>query len=107
MIHLTEKAILKIKEISDSEGVGHYMIRVKILGGGCNGFTQDMQYDNQISEMDEVFEMNGVKIIVDFLSHQYLDEVVIDYLEDLMSSGFKFSGGDIKSTCGCGNSFSF
>lgn len=106
MIHLTEKAAKKIEEISNAEGIGHYTIRVRVIGGGCAGFSYDMYYDDQVGEMDESFELDGVKVIVDPLSLQYLDDVVIDYLDGPISAGFKFNNPNVKGTCGCGSSFS-
>src|ERR1700676_611121 len=71
MINLTEKAAVKIKQISDDDSLGHYVVRIKTIGGGCAGMTNDMFYDDQISETDEISELDGVKIICDFLSFQY------------------------------------
>jgi iron-sulfur cluster insertion protein len=107
MISITEKAANRVKEISDADAVGHYIIRVKCLGGGCAGFQFDLSFDDQISDMDEIFEMDGVKIICDQMSFQYLDETSIDYVEELMGSGFKFNVPRAKGSCGCGSSFDF
>jgi iron-sulfur cluster insertion protein len=72
MIQLTEKAAKQIVEISEAEGVGHFTIRAKIIGGGCAGFTHDLYFDDQVSEMDEVSEFTDfygtVKVVVDPLS---------------------------------------
>lgn len=106
MIHITETAAKKIEEISNEEGIGHYSIRVRVVGGGCAGFTNDMYFDDQVGEMDEVFELDGVKVIVDPLSFQYLDEVVIDYVDGPISAGFKFNNPNTTGSCGCGSSFS-
>src|ERR1700690_630226 len=94
MIYLTEKAAKQIKEISDSEGIGHYVVRAKVFGSGCNGYQNDLSFD-------EIFEFDGVKLIVDMMSFQYLDEICIDYVESDFGGGFKFAGGGIKSSCGC------
>lgn len=104
---LTDTALTKIKEISDSEGIGHYIVRVSIKGAGCSGYSFDMNYDADIKETDSKFEFEDVIIIVDELSSQYMDDVEVDYMESEFSGGFKFSGGAIKSSCGCGNSYSF
>ena len=106
MIHITEKAAKKIEEISNEEGIGHYSVRVRVVGGGCAGFTNDMYFDDQVGEMDETFELDGVKVIVDPLSFQYLDEVVIDYVDGPISAGFKFNNPNVTGSCGCGSSFS-
>jgi iron-sulfur cluster insertion protein len=106
MIGVSEKAIEKIKELSEAEGIGHCIIRVKVIGGGCAGFTYDMYFDDKVTPLDESFESNGVQIVTDPLSIQYLDGVEIDYVEGVISAGFKFINPNVKSTCGCGSSFS-
>jgi iron-sulfur cluster insertion protein len=106
MIAATEKAIVKIKEISDSEGIGHYNIRLKVIGGGCAGFSYDMFYEENVTPMDETSEIDGITIVVDPLSFQYLDGVEIDYVTNHLGAGFKFINPNVKSTCGCGSSFS-
>lgn len=106
MITVTEKAVDKIKEISDSEGIGHYSIRVKVVGGGCAGMTNEIFFEEKPLELDEVVEFGDVKIIVDPLSIQYLENVEIDYVEGNLGSGFKFNNPDVKSSCGCGHSYS-
>jgi iron-sulfur cluster insertion protein len=107
MIYLTEKAAKQVRTISDDEGIGYYIIRAKCLGGGCAGMTHDLSFDNQISDTDEVFELDGVKLIVDQVSMQYLENACIDYVETTFGGGFKFSSPDIKSTCGCGSSVQY
>jgi len=107
MIHVTDLALSKIKEMSESEDIRHFNIRVRVLGGGCAGFTHDMYFDDlDPNDMDEVIEFGDVKVIVDTLSMQYLDGVSIDYAQGPISSGFKFTNPNATSTCGCGNSFS-
>lgn len=111
MIQVTEKAALKIKEIADGEGIGHYNVRIRVVGGGCAGFTYDMYYEDKISEMDEVVEFTDyygtIKVVVDPLSFQYLDEVTVDYVDSQFGSGFKFLNPKTTGSCGCGSSVSF
>ena len=111
MIQVTEKAALKIKEIADSEGIGHYNVRVRVIGGGCAGFSYDMYYEEKISEMDEVVEITDyygtIKVVVDPLSFQYLDEVTVDYVDSQFAAGFKFLNPKVTGSCGCGSSVSF
>jgi len=107
MINLTEAAVKKIKELSDSDDIGHYSIRVRIIGGGCSGMTNDIYYDDQITDLDEIIEQDGVKILVDTLSMQYLEDTTIDYLEGAIMSGFKFTVPKSTGSCGCGSSISF
>lgn len=106
MIYITEKAAKQVRFISDSEGIGYYIIRVKVRGGGCSGFTRELEFDNQIGELDEVFELDDVKVICDPISFQYLDETTIDYTDGLMGQGFMFDIPKSTGSCGCGKSFS-
>lgn len=107
MIFLTEKAMVKVREISDENGIGHYSVRVRVIGGGCASFTHDICFDDQVNEIDEVFEMDNVKVICDSLSYQYLEDTVIDYIESPFEGGFKFLSDKIKSSCGCGKSVAY
>jgi iron-sulfur cluster insertion protein len=106
MITLTELAVTKIKEISEAEDIGHTTVRISVKGGGCAGFVYDMNYDEKgPTDMDNVIEQDGVKIIVDPMSFQYLDGLNIDYIDGLMNAGFKFDNPNSKGSCGCGHSF--
>lgn len=107
MIKLSQLAILKIKEISDAEGIGNYSIRLKIIGGGCAGYQNDLYFDNIINDSDEVFNQEDIQIIIDELSLQYLSGTEIDYIDDIINSGFSFKNENITNQCGCGKSFSF
>lgn len=107
MITLTELAIKKIKEISDDEDIGHYNLRVKVLGGGCAGFRYDIYFEEkEPTDFDEIFEQKNVTIICDPLSYQYIDGTEIDFKDGLMDSGFAFKNPKMTRSCGCGNSFS-
>ena len=105
MITITEKAVAKVKEISEAEGIGHTIIRVGVKGGGCAGFVTDIFFDDQIKDTDEIIEQDGVKIIVDMISMQYLENTEIDYADGLMGGGFVFKNPNSKGSCGCGKSF--
>lgn len=107
MITITDKAIIKIKEMSEDMDIGHTKIRVKVVGGGCAGFRYDMEYDDKVGELDEVVEKDGITVLVDPMSYQYLEEVTIDYATELMGEGFKFINPAVKASCGCGHSFDF
>lgn len=107
MIHITEKAANKVLELAVTEDLGGRPLRVKVIGGGCAGFSYDLFFsETDPLPMDEVFEDNGVTIMVDPLSFQYLDGVEIDYLDGPFASGFKFNNPNVTSTCGCKSSFS-
>lgn len=106
MITLTEKAAAKVKEIRETESLGEQGLRLRVIGGGCSGFQYDLYFEDEVNDMDEEYESEGVKLFVDMISHQYLEGVQIDYVEGLHGAGFKFLNPQAKSTCGCGSSFS-
>jgi iron-sulfur cluster insertion protein len=105
-VTLTARATEKIKQIRVEEKIQDgYALRLKVLGGGCSGFAYDLYFDQQ-QDIDQAFECDGVKMLCDQMSLMYLMGTEIDYLESLQGSGFKFSNPNVKSTCGCGSSFS-
>lgn len=106
MITITEKAASKVMEIAKEEDLLGQGLRLRVIGGGCAGFTYDLYFEDKPTEMDEEFEDRGVKLFVDPLSYQYLDGTEIDYVETVSGAGFKFGNPNVKSTCGCGSSFS-
>ncbi|HJX52305.1 MAG TPA: iron-sulfur cluster insertion protein ErpA [Polyangia bacterium] len=105
-VTLTARAAEKVNQIRVEEKIQDgYALRLKVLGGGCSGFAYDLYFDQQ-QDIDQAFECNGVKMLCDQMSLMYLMGTEIDYLESLQGSGFKFSNPNVKSTCGCGSSFS-
>ena len=106
MIHLTPVAASKVKEIMNMQSPVPTALRVAVVGGGCSGFQYHMAFENQTNESDEVMDFDGLKVAVDQMSSMYLDGVEIDYIETLEGAGFKFNNPNVKSTCGCGSSFS-
>ena len=106
MVHLTEVAAGKVKEIMSQQNPAPSVLRVAVVGGGCSGFSYHMAFDNTENPSDNVYEFEGVKLVVDQMSEMYLDGVQIDYIETLEGAGFKFNNPNVKSTCGCGSSFS-
>ncbi len=108
MISLTERAKEKMIKIAQEEG-NLPLVRASLRGGGCAGFSYDLHYDDEdkITDVDEVFDHGGIRIVVDQMSLQYLEGTEIDYLEDLVGGGFKFNAPNSTGTCGCGNSVSF
>ena len=106
MIQLTEKAVTKVREIREAEGLGEQGLRVRVIGGGCSGFSYDLFFEDETTDLDQTFESGGIKLFVDMMSYQYLEGVEIDYVESLHGAGFKFQNPNAKSTCGCGSSFS-
>jgi iron-sulfur cluster assembly accessory protein len=105
MLTITEKAQGKVKEILESQPEPYAGLRVQIVGGGCSGFQYQMGFEKQANTGDEIVELNGFKVFVDKGSSIYLDGTEIDFVEALTGSGFKFINPNVKSTCGCGESF--
>jgi iron-sulfur cluster assembly accessory protein len=106
MIELTDTAASKVKEIMTQQDPAPTALRVAVVGGGCSGFSYHMAFDSQENPSDNVYDFSGVKVLVDQMSEMYLDGVQIDYIESLEGAGFKFNNPNVKSTCGCGSSFS-
>jgi iron-sulfur cluster insertion protein len=106
MITITEKAAAKVREIANAESLDGQGLRLRVVGGGCAGFTYDLYFEDKVGDMDEEFESNGVKLYVDPLSYQYLEQTEIDFIEGDHGSGFKFNNPTAKGSCGCGSSFS-
>ncbi len=105
IVHLTELAAEKVKEIRAAEGIeDDKCLRVRVVGGGCAGFSYDLYFD-EANELDKSFEVHGVKLAVDEMSLMYMVGTTIDYVETLQGAGFKFDNPNVKSTCGCGSSF--
>ena len=107
MITMTERAADKVKEIAQAEDLSNQGLRLRVVGGGCAGFTYDLYFEDQTTDMDEEFESKGVKLFVDPLSFQYLTDTEIDYVEGVHGSGFKFNNPNVTGSCGCGSSVKF
>ena len=106
MLALTEKAAEKVKEIQSAESIdATYGLRLRVVGGGCSGFAYDLYFDQKL-DTDRTFDSHGVSLVVDQMSLQYLAGTTVDYVEGLQGAGFKFLNPNVKSTCGCGSSFS-
>jgi iron-sulfur cluster assembly accessory protein len=105
-IMLTPKAVTKVKEIMAQQTPVPAGLRVGVVGGGCSGFSYSMAFENSSGLMDKVFDMEGLKVFVDATSLTYLNGCIVDYLETLEGAGFKFENPNVRTTCGCGSSFS-
>jgi iron-sulfur cluster assembly protein len=106
MIQLTERAIGKVKEIMETQDPKPAGLRIAVVGGGCSGFTYSMAFENNPGLLDKVYNFDGLKVFVDQASMLYLDGAEVDYVETIEGSGFKFTNPNVRSTCGCGSSFS-
>src|ERR1700760_1003968 len=103
---LTSKAIAKVKEIMSQQDPTPAGLRIGVVGGGCSGFSYSMSFENAPGMMDKVYTFEGLKVYVDATSAMYLNGCNVDYVETLEAAGFKFENPNVKSTCGCGSSFS-
>lgn len=105
MISVTPVASTKVREIMAQQSPAPNALRVAVIGGGCSGFQYHMAFENQTNDSDNVYDFAGLRVLVDQMSEMYLDGVEIDYIETLEGAGFKFNNPNVKSTCGCGSSF--
>jgi len=106
MVELTETAVSKVREILDTQEPKPAGLRISVVGGGCSGFSYSMAFENTPGMLDKTYDFNGLRLFIDQASLLYLDGVSVDYVETLEGSGFKFNNPNVKSTCGCGSSFS-
>ncbi len=105
---MTDRAAAKVNEfVTDDPTLNGQGLRVKVVGGGCAGFSYDLHFEDQVGELDEHFESHGIQFYIDPLSLQYLENTEIDYVEDTHAAGFKFNNPNAKGSCGCGSSVSF
>ena len=105
-ITLSDNAVNKLKELIGKHGtVENTYLRVYVAGGGCSGFRYGLALDDKPHEGDQVVQANGVKVVVDPNSFEYLDGSSVDYVESVAGSGFMVSNPNNWSTCGCGQSF--
>jgi iron-sulfur cluster assembly accessory protein len=105
-ITLTAQAIAKVREIMATQDPLPAGLRIGVVGGGCSGFQYSMAFENQSGMMDKVFNFEDLNVFIDSTSLMYLDGCVVDYVETNEASGFKFDNPNVRSTCGCGSSFS-
>jgi len=105
MITITESAVAKIADILAEENNPAVKLRTFVQGGGCSGFSYGFTLDEEQNEDDFTIERNGIVVLVDSMSMQYLQGATIDYKEELMGSQFVIQNPNATTTCGCGSSF--
>lgn len=106
LLVFTDSAASKVKELIEEEGNADLKLRVFVSGGGCSGFQYGFTFDEEVNDDDTAFEKNGVTLLIDSMSYQYLVGAEIDYSEGLEGSQFVIRNPNATSTCGCGSSFS-
>lgn len=101
----SDSAASKVKELIEEEGNPDLKLRVFVTGGGCSGFQYGFTFDEEANDDDTALEKNGVMLLIDPMSYQYLVGAEIDYSEGLEGSQFVIKNPNAASTCGCGSSF--
>lgn len=105
-IIFSDSAANKVNELIADEGNDNLKLRVYVSGGGCSGFQYGFTFDEEVNEDDTCVEKNGVTVLIDSMSIQYLSGAEIDYKEDVSGSQFVIRNPNATTTCGCGSSFS-
>ena len=102
----TDNAAAKVKQLIDEEGNLDLKLRVFVTGGGCSGFQYGFTFDEAVSDDDTTMQKNGVTLLIDPMSLQYLGGAEIDYQEGVEGAQFVIKNPNAQTTCGCGSSFS-
>ena len=106
MLNVTTAAVSKIRELIAEEGNPSVKLRLFVQGGGCSGFQYGFVFETEKTEDDLEFNFEDVGILVDSMSYQYVENVSVDYKDDLTGAGFAIENPRAVTTCGCGSSFS-
>jgi len=106
MVQLTATAVAKVREILSTQEPKPAGLRIAVVGGGCSGFSYSMAFENSPGMLDKTLKYEDLRVFIDQASLLYLEGAEVDYVESLEGSGFKFNNPNVKSTCGCGSSFS-
>lgn len=104
-IGLSESAVKQLTTLIESEG-GASMLRITVNGGGCSGFTYAFDFDDSTNDDDKTFETDGVTVVVDEASLEFIGGAVLNYVESLGGTHFTLENPNATSSCGCGSSFS-
>ena len=105
-IQFTDSALSKVRELIEDEGNADLKLRLYVTGGGCSGFQYGFAFDDQLNEDDTRVDKDGVTLVIDMMSLQYLIGADIDYEDGLDGSRFVIHNPNAQTTCGCGSSFS-
>jgi iron-sulfur cluster insertion protein len=105
MIQVTSSAINKVRDLLVEENLPKAFLRMFVQGGGCSGYQYGFTFDETVNEDDFVVEQEGIKVVVDMISAQYLQEATLDFKDELFGSQFVVRNPNAKTTCGCGSSF--
>lgn len=106
IVTLSEAAMKEVKRLMNVQDITEGGLRLGVKGGGCSGLSYTVNFDDKIGQFDTVYEIEGLKIIVDAKSAIYLQGTQLDFSKDLVGGSFKFVNPNAQKTCGCGESFS-
>ena len=106
MIHLSKAAAGEIKRLQSNRHNSDAKVRLSIQSGGCADFFYTIEFDEVLKESDLIYNCSDIPVVVDVQSLNYINDLTLDYSEDLMGSGFRFHNPNAVQSCGCGNSFS-
>ena len=106
VVTLSEAALKEVKRLINVQGLTEGGLRLGVKGGGCSGLSYTINFDEKTNQHDQVYEVDGVKVIVDAKSAIYLQGTQLDFQKDLIGGNFKFVNPNADKTCGCGESFS-
>jgi iron-sulfur cluster assembly protein len=106
VITLSESAVKEVKRLINVQGLTEGGLRLGVKGGGCSGLSYTINFDEKVGQYDAVYDIEGVKVIIDAKSAIYLQGTQLDFQKDLMGGQFKFVNPNANKTCGCGESFS-
>ncbi len=106
-VMLTDAAANEVRKFMEAENAGTEAgLRIRVVPGGCSGFSYSMQIEDAPRPGDDVIEKQGLKVFIDKFSRQYLEGVEVDFVNSVMGSGFTFNNPNATGSCGCGSSFS-
>ena len=105
-VGLSESAVKQLSSLIEAEGNNDQMLRITVNGGGCSGFTYSFDFDDKSNDDDKTFETDGVKVVVDVASLEFIDGAVLNFVESLGGTHFTLEIPNATSSCGCGSSFS-
>ncbi|MEN6299687.1 MAG: iron-sulfur cluster insertion protein ErpA [Anaerolineaceae bacterium] len=104
-ITLTPAAIQAIKDLKQTKNIPEHALRIFISGGGCSGYQYGMAFESRIRPEDFSYEFDGIKVVVDEVSINYLNGSTVDYIDDPNGAGFKIENPNAISNCNCGSSY--
>lgn len=105
LLTITPLAVEKVRGLMAERELQGYALRVFVQGGGCSGLQYGMAFEDHFFETDQFVEVDGIKVVIDPMSMQYMTGAEIDYVDSLMGAGFSINNPDAVSSCGCGHSF--